>query len=470
VELGLRMSRIEVCCFGAFHDDGALTTLLSGNGWAVSLARSLERPVAGGAPEPSVLLAALGERALAGAGERDLFLERLSVRKQGANIGLICDGAGDFDTEFYANFDDFIFWPCSRKELITRVSRFIEARATPQAENLHVSLLEDFAAVNLLGVSKVFLRLVQFIRRIARCDATVLIEGETGTGKENAARAVHYLSDRREYGFIPVNCGAIPDNLLESELFGHDKGAFTDAKASQPGLVELASRGTLFLDEVDTLSLKAQAALLRFLQTHEYRPLGGRRLKHADVRVVAATNANLAEKVENGAFRSDLLFRLRVLTVLVPPLRDRAEDIALIANSLLARYADQYHVRPKTLHPKSLEWLRRQPWPGNVRELENVLLREFLLADGNVIRIGQENEWPGQPSASRPDAPSFREAKEAAINAFEIDYVNQVLELTSGNVTAAAKIAGKERRAFGKLIKKYNVDKKGFGRRPRIGA
>jgi len=449
------MNQVAVMFFGAFQDNQNLQALLDGNGWAVTFVKDVEFLRSQDCRKPALALVVMGDHALSNPADQALLFDRVCRGYRFGTVCLISNQPDKFDAEFYANFDDFIFWPCSRKELHARISRFMHDEIV-HSESVHARMLEDFAAVNLLGHSKIFMRLLEFIKKIARCDASVLIEGETGTGKENAARAIHYLSDRRQNGFIPVNCGAIPDNLLESELFGHDKGAFTDAKLSQPGLVELASKGTLFLDEVDSLSLKAQAALLRFLQTHEYRPLGSRRLKHADVRIVAATNANLEEKVESGVFRRDLLFRLKVLSVAVPPLRERPEDIGLIANNLLVTYASKYNVRPKTLHPKSLDWLRRQHWPGNVRELENVLLREFLLAEGPIIRIADDDRPPGGAPAA------FHKAKEAAINAFEIDYLNQVLELTSGNVTAAAKIAGKERRAFGKLIKKYNVDKRGF--------
>jgi DNA-binding NtrC family response regulator len=464
------MNPIDVVSFGEdLVDSEKLKVFLDQSGCSVTFTSGRDFLSRQGSGDLIVTLIILGDSTLE-FNQQAMLLNRLNCANHFANICLVGVPPDNIDTEFYSNFDDFIFWPCSRNELHARLSPFTQAEIGAHLGDVHARILEDFAAMNLLGESAVFVQLLEFIKKIAHCDATVLIEGETGTGKENAARAIHYLSARREHGFIPVNCGAIPDNLLESELFGHEKGAFTDARFSQSGLVEMADGGTLFLDEVDSLSSKAQAALLRFLQTHEYRPLGGRRLKHAEVRVIAASNANLTKRSEGGHFRKDLLFRLNVLSLFMPPLRDRPEDIAVIARSLLSKYAHQYNARPKVLHPKSLEWLQSQYWSGNIRELENVLLREFLLAEGPIIKCGSgadrfgiyapanaQRVWP------RPDHPTrFHKAKEAAINAFEIDYLNRVLELTAGNVTKAAKIAGKERRAFGRLLKKYKVDKTGY--------
>lgn len=335
------------------------------------------------------------------------------------------------------------------------------------------SLLDEFADLNLRGNSQIFAQTLTLIKQTAKCDASVLIEGETGTGKENAARAMHYLGKRQDNAFVPINCGAIPDNLLESELFGYEKGAFTDAKQKQQGLVALANNGTLFLDEVDSLSPKAQAALLRFLQTGEYRPLGGGKTEQSHVRIIAATNADLKERVQRKEFREDLYFRLNVLYVRMPPLRERPGDIEEIANHLIKKYLAEYGEGPTRIHKATLLTLMNQHWPGNVRELENVLLREFLLATGDQIIIGNDSSsavhsdrspsynLEANHSANQIPA-SFQEAKEAAINEFERNYLKTVLTITEGNVTEAARLAGKERRCLGKLIKKYKIDKSKF--------
>jgi DNA-binding NtrC family response regulator len=449
-----RANRIQVTAFGNLDGIGPLDSLVVQTGWTPTFVGGADFVRREHPAEQPVLLVVLGGGALA-AVDRSLLLDALSRARRSAAVLLLVGRPEEADPEIYASCEDFVFWPCSEGELEARLRRFATP-AAPRVDAAHAKILDEFAAVNLLGSSKAFLPLLEFIRKVARCDATVLIEGETGVGKENAARAIHYLSDRRESGFIPVNCGAIPDSLVESELFGHEKGAFTDAKMAEPGLVELASRGTLFLDEVNSLSFKAQTALLRFLQTREYRPLGGRKLMHADVRIVAATNADLKRKAAAGEFRGDLLFRLNALSIRVPALRERPDDIAIIARDLLAQYARKYGRAPKTLAPGAFEWLERQPWPGNVRELENVLLRAFLLSDGPVIRLSDEH--PGETEASGESRPAaFQKAKEAAINAFEVEYLNRILAITEGNVTAAAQLAGKERRAFGKLLKKYNV-------------
>src|SRR6266849_9855039 len=199
-----------------------------------------------------------------------------------------------------------------------------------------------FARLNMLGDAPVFKEALRIISRVATVDATVLIQGETGTGKELAARALHYLSHRRDFPFIPVNCGALPDNLLESELFGHERGAFTDAKRATRGLVAQAEGGTLFLDEVEAMTPRAQVVLLRFLQDHEYRPVGGRLVSNGDLRIVASSNVDLEELVRRSQFRRDLLFRFSIMSVTMPPLRERGRDVVLLAEHFLRGFAIQY--------------------------------------------------------------------------------------------------------------------------------
>lgn len=390
-------------------------------------------------------------------------------------VCVFCAPPESIDEQLARLFNDFIFFPCTANEFKLRLDvlekQLISQQAPYEADSvIHLSLLEEFASLNLRGNSDVFAQTLRLIKQTAKCDASVLIEGETGTGKENAARAIHYLGKRQDGAFVPVNCGALPDSLLESELFGYEKGAFTDAKQKQQGLVALANKGTLFLDEVDSLSPKAQAALLRFLQTGEYRPLGGGATWQSDVRVIAATNANLAERVRHREFREDLYFRLNVLNVCMPPLRERPSDIEAIADYLIKKYLDQYGNGPTRIHPATLLYLQGLRWPGNVRELENVLLREFLLSPGDqiIMRKGvTSSDQGGLYSAIVDDGGdsgpmSFQQAKEVAISRFECSYLQNLLTIADGNVTEAARLAGKERRCFGKLIKKYNIDKSKF--------
>ncbi len=315
---------------------------------------------------------------------------------------------------------------------------------------------ETYVRLNLIGESPKFLAAVELIKRMARCDATVLIQGETGTGKELAGRAIHYLGARRDAPFVAVNCGAIPDTLIESELFGHVRGAFTDARSSRSGLIAQAAGGTLFLDEVDSLIPKSQVALLRFLQDREYRPVGSELVQRADVRIIAATNADLAALAEEGRYRLDLLFRLNVLSLQLPPLRDRDDDVMLLADVFLRRLCEQYRSPARHLDPDLRDSLRNRPWPGNVRELENFIQREFLLSDGPVIGTATQTA-PEPVGDGGPPTLSFREAKARAIEDFERRYLSRLLSHARGNISLASRISGKERRRLGKMLKKHGL-------------
>ena len=296
------------------------------------------------------------------------------------------------------------------------------------------------------------------LRRIASSQAPVLIEGETGSGKEVAARAIHYWGARSAGPFVPVNCGALPDHLLEAELFGHERGAFTDAKLARRGLVAEANGGTLFLDEVDALSTKAQTALLRFLQDQRYRPLGSTRELWTNVRIIAATNQPLVQAIDGGRFRSDLMYRLKILYLQLPPLRERAGDAEKLAQHFVHVFCAKYHMAGKTLDATTLAWIRSQQWPGNVRELENWVHRHLLMGDALAHGAPNRADHATKPAADTPAIGSFQRAKAEAVRQFEREYLVAVLRQAHGNVTRAAHIAGKERRAFGKLLKKHGID------------
>lgn len=332
--------------------------------------------------------------------------------------------------------------------------------------------MDDFAELNLVGRSPEFLEALELTKRFSTCDATVLLQGETGTGKELVARAVHYLSARRNFPFIPVNCGALPDTLVESELFGHAKGAFTDARDARRGLIAEAQGGTLFLDEIEVLTPKAQAALLRFLQDLEYRPVGGAVVRDANVRIIAASNANLEELAEETRFRKDLLFRLNVLALDLPPLRKRGRDVVLLAERFLERLQRQYRTQPKSIHPDAVSRLTEHSWPGNVRELENLIHREFLMSDEPVIHLHclappgerRKDTHMRESASSRMTESRFQEAKASAIAQFERAYIVELLARTRGNISQAARISGKERSRLGKLVKKYGLERMAFAR------
>jgi transcriptional regulator with GAF, ATPase, and Fis domain len=317
----------------------------------------------------------------------------------------------------------------------------------------------------LLGRSDAFTRMIALIDKLAKVQAPLLIEGETGTGKEMAARAIHYRGIRRDQAFVPINCGAVPDNLVESELFGHIKGAFTDARVDRPGLVETAAGGTLFLDEVDALTPRAQVTLLRFLQDGSYRPIGARIERKVDVRIIAATNSRLEDRVKAGAFRTDLLYRLRILGMKLPPLREREDDAALLANAFFERCKKQFPCNAMEIDQRSCGWFRSYPWPGNVRELEGLVYRQAVICDETTLRLTCPTPSEPEPeyrmdcitNASAASYSTYSSAKSAALEQFEQEYLRHLMTRAHGNVSQAARLAGKERRALGKLLKKHGI-------------
>ncbi len=334
------------------------------------------------------------------------------------------------------------------------------------------------AATGLIGSAPSFVQALEDLARFAAADVPVLIVGETGTGKELAARAVHYLSQRTDGPFIPVNCGALPERLFENELFGHGKGAFTDAADAQTGLIAHAEGGTLLLDEVDSLDSHSQVALLRFLQDRHYRPLGAGTERLADVRIVASSNACLETCASDGRFRRDLLFRLDVAQVRLPPLRERKADILPLARHYLTQIAVRYQIKVPMLSPAVADAMLRHAWPGNIRELENVMHRALLLAGGGrqISRAPPITEDADEPPLSNPDvggrcAPlamsppiceTLKEERARLNAAFERDYISRLLVQTAGNIAAASREAGTERRHLSRMIHRHGIDAKAF--------
>ncbi|TCV94669.1 sigma-54 interacting transcriptional regulator [Luteibacter rhizovicinus] len=318
----------------------------------------------------------------------------------------------------------------------------------------------DVDRPNLIGTSPAFLAALELIRKVAACTAPVLIEGETGTGKELAARAIHYMSARRNAPFVAVNCGAIPESLLESELYGHERGAYTDARDAAPGLIAQAHGGSLLLDEIETMSQRTQVVLLRFLQDQEYRAVGGRRTLHADTRIIASSNADLEAMTTQGQFRQDLFFRLNVLAFRLPSLRERPGDAALLADAFLRRLGQRYQRPDKLLHVETEAFLRDYAWPGNVRELENLIHREYLFSEDDVLHFTSPRREGIAARAPSAHAKTFKCAKAEVVARFERSYVTEVLSMAGGNVSLAARLAHKERSAFCRLIRKHWPDGK----------
>lgn len=343
---------------------------------------------------------------------------------------------------------------------VVKPSAYRDSPVMPLAEAPRQGFPPRMHFDTLVGESEVFLRTIEKMRMFAGTGATVLITGETGTGKELIARAIHYHGVRKGYPFVPVNCGALPDALIENELFGHSKGAYTDAASAENGLVAEADGGTLFLDEIDALSVSAQGKLLRFLQQGEYRPVGCAKSIHAAVRVIAASNADLLALVEQKRFRGDLFYRLHVLSVTVPPLRQRIGDVPLMAAHFAAQYGRTMGYGVVSLSASAMRKMLAHTWPGNIRELEGVLQRAVLHSGGGAIEA-HHVELAGS-AISEKALGTLGEAKMAAMQEFERTYLINLLTVHQGNITHAAKSAGKERRTFQRLLTKHQLHRSQF--------
>jgi DNA-binding NtrC family response regulator len=347
---------------------------------------------------------------------------------------------------------DFLVMPLREAEVSLRVRRL--ARIDRQ---LSMPLqLEARPLAQMIGEDPAFLTLKRKIPGVARFESTVLLTGETGTGKERFARALHYSSRRAGKPFLAVNCGAIPEDLFESELYGHRKGAFTGACAAQPGLIAEAENGTLFLDEIETLSLAGQVKLLRFLQDQTYYPVGSARPRQANVWILASTNVELPRRIHEGTFREDLFYRLAVIALALPPLRERKSDIPLLAAHFWKLYSARAGRGSGELSLDVIDALCEHSWPGNVRELENVVQQLAVLTDSDEVR---PEDLPMRRVATSRSRTSFTQMKTRIIEEFERGYITELLRLHRGNVTRAAREAGKDRRALGRLIKKYRIAK-----------
>jgi len=369
---------------------------------------------------------------------------------------------------------DYIPKPFTATQLQILIGRAAnQVRLARDNERLRGQLRERYSLENVIGVSDAMQRLFALVLRVAPTDASVFLIGESGTGKELIARSIHLNSRRADEAFVAVNCAAFPENLLESELFGHEKGAFTGADTQKRGLMEYASGGTFFLDEICEMSLELQAKLLRALQERKIRRLGGEVEIPVNIRVIAATNRDPEEAVAQGILRQDLYFRLNVVPVHVPPLRERQEDIPLLAQHFLRRYAEQYErdgEKPLRLTPDAIRVLTAYRWPGNVRQIQNVIERVVSLATpGQEITaadLPDEIRGDGGPPVSSmafaTDLP-FHQAKEVAIEAFERTYLESLLARHGGNISRAAREAQIDRKTIHRLLKKYGLRARGDG-------
>ena len=399
-----------------------------------------------------------------------LVLPRVQLRSLDALFQLLGPGASSIPIVVVVEADqeelielvglgvaDFIIPPLRDSEVLVRLRRLLNQ--VSREERARQAVTQKLGLQQLLGQSPIFVAETSKIPVLAKSDITVLITGETGTGKEMVARAIHYLSPRTGKPFVPVNCGAIPVELVENELFGHNRGAFTGAAGHRSGSIQEAEQGTLFLDEVDCLSMLAQVKLLRFLQSKEYRPLGSTKAITSDVRVVAASNANLETQVAAGTLRRDLYYRLNVVPIALPPLRMRSNDIILLARHFLAQYAAKLNSPAISFTPEAERKLLLYSWPGNVRELEHVIERVVVLCNAKLIRA-DHIVLPNQNGNC--DGLSFQEMKANVISQFEFDYIQNLLIAYKGNITRAAQAAHKERRTFWELVRKHKIDVEKF--------
>ncbi len=358
-----------------------------------------------------------------------------------------------------ADIDDFVVPPFQPGELRLRLLRLSAAWMGSSNDSDGDELTRKARAKcrldAVIGESEVLLEAIRRVPRLGASEANVLITGETGTGKELFARAIHYSSARHERPFVPINCGALPDTLFENELFGHEKGAYTDASSAGVGLLAIAERGSLFLDEVDSLSPASQAKLLRVMQDREYRPLGSHRSVRADVRIIAAANSPLAERMAAREFRADLYYRLNVLALRLPTLAERRDDIPMLARHFVARFAKESGRPVPRLSSEAIRRLTEHDWPGNVRELESVIQRALVLSDGPVLDL-VSIDLPGPshpPSIGAGADPSLPIVD--AVYEFERQYLASVLSRHNGNISRAATAAGKDRRTFQRLLRRH---------------
>jgi len=375
---------------------------------------------------------------------------------------IMISGYGTIDASVEAMKEgafDFIEKPFTSKKLLACVDRvFSQKDDTEILDKINKEKNDSLKAI--IYKSEQMERVIQLVKKIAPGNMNVLITGESGTGKELIARAVHGLSKRNMNPFVPVNCGALPENLFESEIFGHEKGAFTGAFKTKPGLLEFANQGTFFFDEIGDLSLNLQVKLLRMLEERKIRRVGGQEEIEIDLRIIAATNKDILKSVEENNFREDLYYRINTIIVEIPPLRERQNDIPVLAKHLLNDLNSKNDKEVNNISNEAVESLQKYLWPGNVRELQNIISRAFYLCNSELI---QKQDLPLPITNSQFSANSdmlslsYKNAKEQIFENFELEYLSHHLKKNKGNISKTAEECGLDRRSIHRLIKKYNI-------------
>jgi two-component system response regulator GlrR len=351
----------------------------------------------------------------------------------------------------------YITKPFNPPDLLLQIEKALEnRRLTSEIKRLKGLLKERYEFANIVAKSEKMQRVLEVVSRIAQTDSTVYVHGESGTGKELIARAIHVASDRRDRSFVAINCAALPENLLESELFGHEKGAFTGAIRSKKGLFTQGHEGTIFLDEIGDMSLSIQAKLLRVLQERQFYPVGSERSVEVDIRVIVATQRDLEDQVKQRLFREDLFYRIYVVPIHLPPLRERKEDIPPLVEYFLRAFSQQMKKEVKRLSVKAMQRLMLHEWPGNVRELENAI--EYAVAMTQQDVISEDLILQTKVPISQESMKPLREARDE----FEKEYLIRLLEICEGNATKASKLAGKHRVDFYDLLKKHGLKAEDF--------
>ncbi len=353
----------------------------------------------------------------------------------------------------------YVTKPFDPQQLLLQIEKALENRKlTSEIKRLKGLLAERYDFENIIARSGKMQRVLELVSQIARTESTVFIHGESGTGKELIAKAIHLASERKDKPFVAINCAALPEPLLESKLFGHEKGAFTGAVRSAKGLFSQAHEGTIFLDEIGDMSLSIQAKLLRVLQERQFYPLGSERLLEVDVRVIVATNKDLKEEVKKGLFREDLFYRIHVIPVYLSPLRERKEDVPALVEHFLKKYSQQMKKEVKGLTPQAIQRLMLHDWPGNVRELENTIEYAVAMTQQDMINEEFILQTKDVDVVSQGALKPLKEARDD----YEKTYLIHLLDLCKGNVSKAAKLAGKYRADFYALLRKHDLDKSAF--------
>ena len=433
---------------------GALVTLLEKKGYQVRGAGTGEEALE--QLETATADLVLTDLKMPGMGGME-FLRRLKQKWPDTEV-LVMTAYGSIDTAVEAmrcGAYDYLTKPIDRERFPLAVEKALERHALAVENKQLKDRLETRTRFDhMVGESEPMQRLYSLVDMVADSDVTVLLIGESGTGKELVARAIHHKSHRADGPFVTLNCGALPENLFESELFGYEKGAFTGATMNKMGRFELADGGTLLLDEVGELSLKSQVDFLRVLETKEFRRLGGTKIVKVDTRIIAATNRNLEEAVKRGDFREDLYYRLNVVPIRLPPLRERGEDIPLLADRFLEEFSAQHHREPKEVSREAMRLLRLYAWPGNIRQLRNLIERMVVTVKDPLL---QPEHLPEEIQASREDARTMVVSLGSSLKEIEREAIRRTLAEVTNHREKAAKLLGISLRALQYKIKEYGI-------------